>query len=395
MNTKILATALLAATVGTVVLYPTLRGNAAPQGLPPLPPVTATAAQVEAVFVLDTTGSMSGLIDAAKEKIWSIAATMAQADPAPQIRIGLVGYRDRGDAYVTKVVDLSADLDSMYAALMDFAAGGGGDTPESVNRALYEAVHDLSWSQNPDSYKVVFLVGDAPPQSYQDEPHYQQIVAAAAAKGIVVNTIQCGSMPETTGHWQRIAALGGGRYFRVEQAGGAIAIATPYDAEIARLAAELDGTRLFYGSREAQEEMAQKRAATDKLVAAASVGALARRGAFNASASGAANLAGDHDLVAAVEEGRVTLDAVPAAELPAAIAALPPTEREQAVAAAGERRRTLQAQIAALAHERDDYLAAKVAETDGAERSLDMQIYEAVRTQAAPKGLRYDNGPRF
>src|SRR5690606_37614227 len=87
MNTKILATALLAATVGTVVLYPTLRGNAAPQGLPPLPPVTATAAQVEAVFVLDTTGSMSGLIDAAKEKIWSIAATMAQADPAPQIRI--------------------------------------------------------------------------------------------------------------------------------------------------------------------------------------------------------------------------------------------------------------------------------------------------------------------
>src|SRR5690606_9010691 len=166
MNAKILAAGLLCATIGTVVLYPTLRSFAAPTTPQRLPSQPAGHAQVEAVFVLDTTGSMSGLIEAAKEKIWSIATTMAQTDPAPEIRIGLVGYRDRGDAYVTKVVDLSTDLDSMYAALMDFAAGGGGDTPESVNRALYEAVHDLSWSQNPDSYKVVFLVGDAPPQSY-------------------------------------------------------------------------------------------------------------------------------------------------------------------------------------------------------------------------------------
>ena len=71
---------------------------------------------VEVVFVLDTTGSMGGLIQAAKDKIWSIASSMAAAEPAPEIRIGLVGYRDRGDQYVTQLVDLSSDLDSVYAA---------------------------------------------------------------------------------------------------------------------------------------------------------------------------------------------------------------------------------------------------------------------------------------
>src|SRR5690606_20429378 len=180
---------------------------------------------------LDTTGSMSGLIDSAKEKIWSIATTMAQASPAPEISIGLVGYRDRGDDYVTKVVDLSRDLDSMYATLMDFAADGGGDGPESVNQALDEAIHNMSWSQDPTSYKVAFLVGDAPPHmDYQDDGKYPEILQSAVARGIVVNTIQCGSMSETAGHWQRIAALGNGRYFQVEQAGSAVAIDTPFDS---------------------------------------------------------------------------------------------------------------------------------------------------------------------
>ena len=86
---------------------------------------------------------------------------------------------------------------------------------------------------------------------------------------------------------------------------------------------------------------------------------------------------------------------MPAAELPSAIAELPRAAREEAVAAAGERRRVLQAEIASLARERDAYLAEKVDEAGGADSSLDVQLYEAVRTQAAPKGLRYESGPRF
>ena len=285
---------------------------------------------------------MSGLINAAKEKIWSIASTLAQAQQAPEISMGLVAYRDRGDAYVTQVVDLNRDLDSMYAKLMDFAADGGGDGPEAVNEALEAAIQRMSWSQDQSTYKVVFLVGDAPPHmDYQDDVKYPQVVAAAAAKGIVVNTIQCGSMSDTVAPWQHIASLGRGRYFTVEQAGSAVAIETPFDAQIATLAAELDGTRLYYGSAEQQSAMAAKVDATERLTEEASVAARARRGAFNVSAAGASNLLGERELVDDVASGRVDIAAVPPAQLPAAVAALPVEEQRALLADTAQKREEL------------------------------------------------------
>jgi Mg-chelatase subunit ChlD len=398
MKTNILVTGIVLATVGTVLLYPTIRSNAASTPSPHVvvAPPMAAAKRVEVVFVLDTTGSMSGLIDAAQEKIWSIASTLAQAQQAPEISMGLVAYRDRGDAYLTQVIDLNRDLDSMYAKLMDFRADGGGDGPEAVNEALEAAIHRMSWSQDQSTYKVVFLVGDAPPHmDYQDDVKYPQIVAAAAAKGIVVNTIQCGSMGDTVAPWQHIATLGRGRYFTVEQAGSAVAVETPFDARIATLAAELDATRLYYGSAEQQAAMAGKVAATERLNDEASVAARARRGAFNVSESGAANFLGERELVADVASGRVDAATLPAAELPATVAALAPEQRRVLLVETAQKREELQRQIAALAAERDTYIEAEVEAAGGAKDSLDQQIYEAVREQAAPLGLDYDNGPSF
>ena len=80
--------------------------------------------RIEVAFVLDTTGSMSGLIDGAKRKIWQIANQLASGKPTPEIRIALVAYRDRGDAYVTRVVDLTRDLDKIYSELQALSADG-------------------------------------------------------------------------------------------------------------------------------------------------------------------------------------------------------------------------------------------------------------------------------
>ena len=402
MQAKILVLGLVLATVTTVAIYPTLRGNAAGVTPPkrPVPQAQLVPAvqggKVDVVFVLDTTGSMGGLIQAAKEKIWSIASTLAQAQQQPEIRIGLVAYRDRGDAYVTQVVDLSKDLDTMYSTLMRFSADGGGDGPESVNKGLFDAIDKISWSADPQAYKVVFLVGDAPPHmDYQDDLKYPDVVAAAVAKGIVVNTIQCGQQGDTAAHWQRIAALGHGRYFSVDQAGGAVAIATPFDGELAKLAAELDATRLYYGSDDERARMAGKVAATAELHEAASPAAQARRAVFNASESGATNFLGDKDLVNDVATGRVDLAAVPAAELPPAIAALPPERQAQELEQRAAKREELQREITKLAGERDTFIESKVKEQGGAASSLDVQLYDAVRDQAKSVGLTYEGGPKF
>jgi Mg-chelatase subunit ChlD len=398
MNTKYrglsLCAALVAATVGAVAVYPSLR-SAATQTVTGTQTNVARKA-IEVVFVLDTTGSMSGLIAAAKEKIWSIASTMAQTDQAPIIRMGLVAYRDRGDAYVTRVVDLSSDLDTMYATLMDFAAEEGGDTPESVNEALADAIDRMSWSQSSSTYKVVFLVGDAPPHmDYSQDRQYPEILAAATERGIVVNTIQCGGMPETTQTWTEIARLGHGRYFQVEQAGSALAIATPFDAELARLSAELDSTRLYYGSEEEIVVTGAKIAATEKLHEFGSTASRARRAAFNATASGLANLFGENELVDDVASGRVDLATVAESELPESLRALAPAEQQAAIDDLLKKREELQGRIEALAGEREQFIADEVAAAPAAPSSLDQQIYETVRDQAKAVGLEYSEGPAY
>lgn len=399
MKSTIVVTALMALTFAAIIAYPKLPAQNTVTGVEiehtPHSLTTQQSPVVEVVFVLDTTGSMSGLIDTAKEKIWSIASTMASAQPTPEIRIGLVGYRDRGDAYVTKFVDLSDDLDSVYATLMQFEAGGGGDSPESVNQALYEAVNNMSWSDRAQAYQVVFLVGDAPPHMDYNEIRYPEIVASANARGIVVNTIQCGGLPTTVEPWTAIASLGQGTFFQVEQDGGAVAYATPFDEEIANLSAKLDATRLYYGSGEERERMQDKVAASEAISMTASTASLARRGVFNAGAGGRANMLGDKELVDAVTSGAVDLEGIDADALPEALRPMAPAAQKEFIAELADERADLQQQIRKLGEERQEFLAKKVEETDGAETSLDLKLYETVKTQASKAGLEYKDGPAF
>lgn len=396
MKSKLIAAMLFAATATTVALFPSVRdtvaANQAPITVRPIiDPVAEIKPKVEVVFVLDTTGSMGGLIQAAKEKIWSIASTMAAAKQAPEVRMGLVAYRDRGDAYVTKVVDLSADLDSMYARLMDFRAQGGGDGPESVNQALYDAVHRMSWSHDDNTYRVVFLIGDAPPHmDYRDDVPYPQTLLVAAQRGIVVNAIQSGNMSATLSPWQSIAQLGHGSYFQVGNAGNGVAIATPFDEKLASLSRKLDATRLYYGSEEEKAAMRVKTKATEKLHEKASVATQARRGAFNASASGEANLLGNKELVDDVSSGRVDLQALPQAALPEPLRALAPSEQAAKVEQLDSARRAMRQRMVELSKKRDAYLKDKVEKQGGARDSLDRGLFDAVRKQAGKAGLLYE-----
>ena len=396
MKTKLLGIALFLLTLGAVVYYPQLNAKNIPVN-PPIKHhiVASQSPKVDVVFVLDTTGSMSGLIQTAKEKIWSIATTMASAQPTPEIRIGLVAYRDHGDQYVTQLVDLSDDLDSVYATLMDFEAGGGGDTPESVNKALYDAVHQMSWSEGEQAYQVVFLVGDAPPHMDYNEVRYPEIVASAIEKGIVINTIQCGDIPTTIAPWTQIASLAQGSFFQVEQAGGAVAYTSPYDDKIAELSAKLDDTRLYYGTEEEKERMLQKVAAADKLEVTASVASRARRGVFNAAVGGRANLLGDNELVDAVASGAVELDELEQNALPEALKPMAPAEQRAYVAQLADDRADLKREIQQLSADRDGYLAKKVDEAGGMKDSLDQQLYEAVKEQGGKAGFEYENGPTY
>ena len=109
--------------------------------------------------------------------------------------VGLVGYRDRGDVYVTTKTELSNDIHAVYGQLIQFQAGGGGDWPESVNEALHVAVTKMGWSETGESRRIVFLVGDAPPHmDYAQDIPFTDTLKIAEREHILVNAVQAGSV---------------------------------------------------------------------------------------------------------------------------------------------------------------------------------------------------------
>jgi len=362
-----------------------LAAAAAPAAEPAAAP-KAVRPRIEVCFVLDTTGSMSGLIDGAKEKIWSIANDMIAATPTPELKLALVAYRDRGDEYVTQVTDLTADIDAIHAQLMKFSANGGGDGPESVNQALHEAVTKISWSADRDVLKVVFLVGDAPPHmDYEQDVRYPEVCQAAVKRDLVVNAVQCGQQEDTARVWKEIAALAEGKYIALVQTGGMVRIAAPQDEEIAALNRELGGTLIGYGAAAARREVYAKQAAAE----AAPAPAAADRLAFNAATG--RSVQGGGELIDAIDRGDVKLEELPEEQLPEELRGLDERGRAAAVEAKRAKRRALKDRLDALLAARNEFVAAerKRLAAAGKGDAFDEEVARTVRAQADRKGIRY------
>lgn len=353
----------------------------------PAKPVAADARpRIDVVFVLDTTGSMGGLIEGAKAKIWSIANQMIAARPTPRLRIGLVGYRDRGDEYVTRRWDLSDDIDAVYGHLQGFQAGGGGDTPESVNQALREAVHDMSWTPSRDALKIVFLVGDAPPHmDYENDVKYPVTLQEAVKKDLIVNTVQCGSIGSTAPVWKEIARLAEGSYVAIGQTGDMQVVSTPMDDELARLNREIGTTLVAYGSAEARGAVMAKQARAE----AAAPAAAADRLAYNAAT--AKVVQGGGDLVDDLKDGRTKLSELKADELPAELKGKSPEEQKGYLAKQEEKRVKLQAEVSELVKKRQDYVDAEMrkAAAEGKGSAFDLEVARTLQAQAKRKNIAF------
>ncbi len=333
---------------------------------------------------------MGGLIAGAKAKIWSIANQLVDAEPTPELKISLVGYRDRGDEYVTRVFDLSDDIDRVYARLQEFQADGGGDTPESVNQALHEALTRISWSPDREVLKVVFLVGDCPPHvDYQDDVPYQETCRAAVARDLVINTVQCGGHAETTPVWQEISRLSEGRFIALGQSGDMAVIDTPQDRRLAELNVELGHTIMAYGGTGAREEVRAKQAMAE----AAAPSAAADRLAYNAATRKVVQ--GGGDLVDDLAEGRARLEELDKDELPDEIRGMTPTEQQAYLTEQGKKREAVQAEIDKLLAEREAYIASETKKRmeAGQGNAFDLEVARIIREQGREKGIQYRNSP--
>jgi Mg-chelatase subunit ChlD len=143
---------------------------------------------LDVLFLLDTTGSMSDELERIQDTIDSIAQRIDAFEPRPNVRFGLVAYRDTGDDYVLRDYDFTPDVDAFREVLATFEADGGGDTPEALEEGLHEAVHGVQWSEG--AVRLVFLVADAGPHIERELGYtYIDDAQQAVARGIKIYPI--------------------------------------------------------------------------------------------------------------------------------------------------------------------------------------------------------------
>lgn len=144
---------------------------------------------VDLVFVVDTTGSMDDDIHAVQAEMRTILAQLTRTNP--DRRVGVVGYRDRGDEYLTwTFLQLDAHEGSIIHAIDSLKVAGGGDRREHVYAGLNTALMLQPWRQHASQHIV--LMGDAPPQeNLPGAVTREQVLAQArtAPRNVAIHTI--------------------------------------------------------------------------------------------------------------------------------------------------------------------------------------------------------------
>lgn len=313
-----------------------------------------SAPSVDLVLALDISGSMSGLIDSAKQRLWDVVNELGQAQPSPNLRVAIVTFGKPAygidSGYVKINQPLTSDLDAVNQALFSFQTSGGD---EYVARAIHRSLTELDWSKKPNTSKVLFVAGN---ESAAQDPNYslETVAAQARQQGLIVNAIFCGDTQAGDARsWAQIAQLGGGMYAAINQQAGAIAkVSTPMDKQIAQLNNKLNATYLFYGSQGQAASANQE--AQDRNSQSMSDAALVSRTVAKASKLYRNK---NWDLLDALDSG-VALEDIPSEALPKPLQALDSEEQLQFLSEQKAERQRLQEEISELGQARQKYLEA-------------------------------------
>jgi von Willebrand factor type A domain len=354
-------------------------------------PPAETAKPVDLVLCLDTSGSMDGLIDSAKRRLWTVVNDLAKVEPTPALRVALYSYGnntyDRTRGWVRREVELTTDLDEVYKRIhaLRTAAPGSEEYPARVSR---EALADLKWSDDKDALRLLFVCGNEPIDQ-DSEVTLDSVAAAAKTKGVVINTIYCGSVSHAhAAGWQAFATRCSGKYANIDQDRARVeaVIKTPFDAEIEKLGIKINDTYCWYGAKGAEGKANQL--AQDGNATRAAGGAAVERGVTKA---GELYKLPELDLVDRMHKDKsFDVKKLRDNELPEELKKLKPEEREPYLKKKAAERAEIQKKVAELSARRALYIEdeRKKQPKSAADKALDEALRSILRDQAAGKGMK-------
>lgn len=353
--------------------------------------VETTAAEtplVQIAVLLDTSGSMSGLIEQAKTQLWKLVnefITAKQDGKTPVVQVALYEYGKSSlraeENWIRQIQPLTRDLDKVSEELFALTTNGGD---EYCGAVIERATKDLAWDANPKVYKAVFIAGNEP--FTQGPVDSKKSCQSAIAKGIIVNTIHCGSESQGIAeHWNQGALLADGKYLVIDQNQAIVHIEAPQDKEIVKLNEELNKTYISYG-KEAPMAKARQVAQDDNAAAKAESGAQVQRAISKASSNYCNS---GWDLVDACKQKDFDITKVKEADLPEEMKKMNVEERKTYLKKKMAEREGIQKQVLALNKEREAYVATQRKESAKTD-TLDTAMTKALRSQAEKKGIAWE-----
>ncbi|MEP7264361.1 MAG: vWA domain-containing protein [Bacteroidota bacterium] len=169
--------------------------------------------KLEIVFCMDLSGSTNGLINDLRDNLWHIINQAKLLTPKPELRIGVVGFSrpsfKKENSYVKVLCDLTTDFDFLAAELSKIRPSiEKGD--QYIGAALRKGVLDISWSEEEDAKKIIYIVGNGMVADPSGE--YIKSCELAVKRNITINSIYVVSnykAKEILG-WHKIATMGRG-----------------------------------------------------------------------------------------------------------------------------------------------------------------------------------------
>lgn len=346
--------------------------------------------KIQVALILDTSGSMDGLIDQAKSQLWKMVnelATSKRDGKIPSIELALYEYGKDAIAaekgHLQALVPLTNDLDLVSEKLFALQTNGG---EEYCGWAIKDATQTLEWSTNKEDLKIVIIAGN---EGFNQGPEdYKVSCKEAITNGIVVNTIFCGDCKEGIRLlWQDGADRAEGKYLCINQNDKVAHIPTPFDSELGQLNDKLNETYIAYGAEGAMRQ--QRQVTQDANAATYGAGNVASRAASKSKKSAYNNK--EWDAVDAMEEDEEIVEEMEEEYLPDEMKGMTVEERKKYIKDKAEERANIQKEIQEIAEKREAFIAKKRKEEAGnSNNTLDQVMLKTIREQATKRGYEFE-----
>lgn len=379
------------------LLAPALQGETRTINLPkPIASATKTAipntdqALVQVALLLDTSGSMNGLIDQARYQLWNVVSELSKAerDGRPtSLEIAVYQYGSdllpKKDGFLRQLIGFTDNLDDVSAALFSLTTDG---SEEYCGQVIGAAVNELEWSKREDVYKVAFIAGN---ESFDQGPvTFGSLLASISERDIILNTIFCGNKQKGDAQWRSAAQLVGGSFTKIDHNHHLPNMETPQDEKMRELNRRMNETFVWFG--EGAQEAAKNQAKQDANAQKMSDHAYAAR---MSAKVGHLYHHVHHDLVDALAHGTVDMSTLPENKMPPMLANMAPEERMSFIAEKTRERKMVRRLMADVITQRHRFLEAnmKADPTKAADGThvLGSALVETIRKQAARRGYTF------